>query len=551
MKLTIPECNAALAALYRRIEKHVRLAFFCALAAGFLTHLYMFANKLPNHDDIICLFFNDATVTSGRWSLPVLSAFSSNFSLPWVNGAIGVFALACLAAGMVKLLDIRKPVEVALTAWILVSFPSVGNAFGFMFTADAYLLAFLLATIAALLADGPGLRFFIAVPVLVFSAATYQATICFFVALLTVRALQLLLSGALTDREILKKLTGYVAAAVAAALLYVLSAKAALAITGQQMENYTGLDEMGKLSLVAVPGMFYHAYQEFFEFALITSGRHAGVLMSIAHLVIGLAIAALAAILAFRGACKTRLQKILSALTTLLLPVLLNSARLLGAPRVHSIMMYGVAMAYVLLIVLIDLYGAKWGGDGAAEDADRKAEAGEKEGSPVSAENRRHAFGPALISWIAVAAVAFSAAGWGVYTNQCYLKLQLKYENAYALVNRVVDRVEQDENYAAGMPVAIIGEANAGSYAHSKDGNFGSLGADEGFGGPDEFGLVYDDRHFKDFAKWYLGVKFETADAQLLETLAADPRVLAMPFYPYAGSVQPVDGVLVVRMGGA
>ncbi len=551
MKPTIPECNAALAALYGRIEKHVRLAFFCALAAGFLTHLYMFTNKLPNHDDIICLFFNDATVTSGRWSLPVLSAFSSNFSLPWVNGVIGVFALACLAAGVVKLLGIKKPVEIALVAWILVSFPSVGNAFGFMFTADAYLLAFMIATIAALLADGPGLRWLAAVPLLVFSAATYQATICFFVALLAVRALQLLLSGAVTDREILNKLLRYVAAAVAAALLYVLSAKAALAITGQQMENYTGLDEMGKLSLSAVPGMFYNAYREFFEFALVTSGRHAGVLMSVAHLIIGLAIAALAAILIFRGACKTRLQRILAALTALLLPVLLNSARLLGAPRVHAIMMYGVVMAYVLLIVLTDLYGAQGSENGAGGEAGGKAGADENEGGPApAAKSPARMLGPALASWVAVIAVAFSAACWGVYTNQCYLKLQLKYENTYALVNRVVDRVEQDEHYGAGMPVAFIGEANAGSYAHSKDGNLGSLGADEGFGGPDEFGFVYDDRHFKDFAKWYLGVKFETADAQLLKKLAADPRVLAMPFYPYDGSVQPVDGVLVVRLGG-
>lgn len=499
----------------------MRLAFLSAVILGFLVHMYMFTNKLPNHDDIICLFYNDATVTSGRWFLSILIALSSNFSLPWVNGVISIAALGLTCAVLVKLFSIRKPLEIILCSFSLVAFPSVTNAFGFMFTADGYMIGFFMAALAAYLVDKRRWGFLPATVLLMLAAATYQATLCLFVAIVAVRGMQILLLKELDDRAVFCRLISYVGTAIAAVILYVISSKIALAVTGLEMEAYVGLDEMGKLSLLEIPRMFLDAYQGFFAFVFRTSGVHLGLWLSITHLIMGLVIVFLILYISICRGLRTKAQRILLILVALALPMLLNSASFFGTSHVHAIMMYGIVMIYWLIIVLYDA---------ATEHAD---------GSEILR----------ISGWIAAIAVFLASSGWGVYANQCYLKLQLKYENSYALTNRIVNRIESFEDYVPGMPVAFIGEPSKGNYKQAKDGNLGSLGDDEGFGGASEYSFIYDDRHMKDFIKWYVGVKFDLLDEGALKNISMDERVEAMPCYPDQDSVQIIDGVLVVKAG--
>jgi len=142
-----------------------------------------------------------------------------------------------------------------------------------------------------------------------------------------------------------------------------------------------------------------------------------------------------------------------------------------------------------------------------------------------------------------------SSFGWAVYANQCYLKLHLKYENSYALCNRIVARIENSGLYTPERKVAFVGEPSLGNYPQAKDGHLGSLGSDEGFGGPSEYSFIYDDRHFKDYIRWYVGVDYPLLDAEALKQLESDPRVQEMPSYPENGSIDLIDDVIVVKAG--
>ena len=73
--------------------RHVILG---SLLMGLLAYGYMFANKIPNHDDITALFSKGTTYASGRWGLRLLSLIFPDASMPWLNG---ILSLALLAFG--------------------------------------------------------------------------------------------------------------------------------------------------------------------------------------------------------------------------------------------------------------------------------------------------------------------------------------------------------------------------------------------------------------------------------------------------------------------
>ena len=56
-----------------------------SLIAGLLSYIFIFTNKLPNHDDAFMMFNKGIGLESGRWGLSILSMifpdFSGDFSL--------------------------------------------------------------------------------------------------------------------------------------------------------------------------------------------------------------------------------------------------------------------------------------------------------------------------------------------------------------------------------------------------------------------------------------------------------------------------------------
>ena len=53
----------------------------------------------------------------------------------------------------------------------------------------------------------------------------------------------------------------------------------------------------------------------------------------------------------------------------------------------------------------------------------------------------------------------------------------------------------------------------------------------------------------ENFIRFYLGLDLPFAPESAVEALEDDARVLAMAEYPYDGSVQKIDDMIVVRLG--
>ena len=531
MKSVIPDVQTTLSHLWARISKNMRVAFFSAFIMGLLVHLYMLTNKFPNHDEILLTFQNTDLETSGRWFLGVLGVFSSSFSLPWINGLISITAISVSSALIVSFFRFEKPLQAFLVSFALVSFPVVGNTFAFMYTADGYFLGFMLAVIGVYMLDRSRFGFLLSAVLFTLSLGTYQAYICFAIALMAMKVIAILLAGSATNRALISILLRYVASLVISAVLYLLISKGILWLTNQQMTDYIGLREMDQLQLANLPRRLYLTYYQFFNYLLVKSGQNSSVWLSVAHLICGIVTAFGLIRLLVKGPKRTRLQTALLVIMLGLIPLWFNIIYLTNAAYVHDMMVYGICCLYILAVLTWSL------SDTLLPDEQKTA----------ILKVKRQSLN-ALISWCALITVLFSSLSWSVYTNQEYFVLQTKYENLYALCERIVNRIETDPLYKVGMPVAVLGTPDE-NYPATKSDEYKTLGFAVGFGADYDYEYLRSDLHFKEFVRIYLGVSFAHLDSTKIVALKDTAAFKQMPSFPYAGCIAMIDGTLVVKMG--
>ena len=141
----------ALFAKWWNIIKKKEYAFpFCAaMIAGLLTHMYLFVNKFPNADAMTSFYFDQNMVTSGRWFLTVVCGISSYYDLNWVIGILSVLYLAVAAVFLSEFFEVKTLSVRVCIGTLLVTFPALTATFAYLYTADGYMLAFLLSVLAA------------------------------------------------------------------------------------------------------------------------------------------------------------------------------------------------------------------------------------------------------------------------------------------------------------------------------------------------------------------------------------------------------------------
>ena len=124
-----------------------------SLIVGFLAHMFTFANKLVNHDELSALFKKGATTVSGRWGLELLSHVLPNYSMPWLYGVMSIVLITVAVCFIIHMFGIKNKVLQAVTAGLVISFPSLTGTFSYMFTSSSYAVSFLLAVLAAFFAS--------------------------------------------------------------------------------------------------------------------------------------------------------------------------------------------------------------------------------------------------------------------------------------------------------------------------------------------------------------------------------------------------------------
>ncbi len=446
---TLESPGECLERLSARVPGYIRLTFLSAVVLGLAAHLYMFANKFTNHDDLNQMFYADYGAASGRWLLPPVLRLDGNLSIPWLIGLLSILLLAGTACVTVSLLRIRQPLGCFAASALMVTFPTVTATFGYMFSADAYFLSLLLAAVAG----------------------------------------------------------------------YMLSVRLTTRNTG--LTDYEGISSMGKLSLAELPRLVLRSYRKYVDFFLRNDWScHFG-FMKYAFILAGLATVILAVLLLRRrrlGGARTALAVALAAVYPLagaLIYVMVPGG------FVHIHMLYGLVYILLAPLALADF---------AAQDG--KWEAG----------------GAALrsaASWVILLTMALTSYSYVVTANNAYLKADLGMRQCEAYSNRLLERVETCDGYKAGMDVVLVG-----SDVREEALNPTPEASTAWLVGIFDMGNLRTYFTYRKFLRYYLGFTgpVYTGESEIARTLAETEQVRTMPLYPEAGSVQVIDGMVVVKL---
>lgn len=479
-----------------------RLPFLSALIAGLAAHGYAFGNKLLNHDEIESLFGKGATVTSGRWGLELVKVLFPDWSMPWIYGLISLTLIALAACLMLKILDIRTPAMRILLPALVVSFPSLTGNFCFMFTSSAYAWSFFLAVLAVyLFRDGEIKRGLISVPLLMLALGIYQAYISVAACMFLLLMLRDALDGEKSAAEIIRFGVKALAMMLLAVAIYYGVTQLVFRITGSEFNDYVTENVNGAVSLPRRVRMAYDAFLYIFTFRnfYLISSEFSRYL----HIALGILTVLACAYIAMRG--RKPLHALFAAFLLALLPLSICCMFLIMSQEsIHTLVMYSFVSVYLLM--------------------------------GLAAERVSRASAPALLA-LPLAVIMMANV---YFANMCYLKLTLQYENARAFYTVLAARVESEPGFDENCTLALVGKQD--NLLHS----FPELDTELFMGVNRDLVNIYSRENL---IRYYLGFDLPFADAETAENLENDPRVAAMAEYPYDGSIQRIDDMLVVKLG--
>lgn len=500
-----------------KITKQDYQTFLAAVIAGLLTHMRVFVQDIPNHDGMDSLFFDQNMITSGRWFLRVACGISSDYTLPWLIGILCVLYLAVTAVVLQRFFHVRHTYTAIAIAALLVVYPTLTSNFAYIFTADGYMLALLLAVLAVYFVEKSKFGFLFGAIALGFSMGIYQAYISFTMILAVYAVCRIWFFG--TEWKEKWSVTGrYIAMGMLGAVIYYGMLQILLKLQQTSLSGYQGIGEGNAKPLLET---IVSIYKDFIVHTIKGNIMMQKGMLTVAMLVLAALAAVVLGISLWRaGSLRVIWTYVCAAIAVVILPVCFNVI-LVISPDVtyHSLMRYQWVLIPMIAVVLIDRLGS----------------------SALAVSKQSKAY--ACVSWAGIAAACIVVCSYAVICNIGYFNLEKKYEKTYAYCLRLLDRMEQTEGYYHGMPVVMIGVVGD-HYLPSTDLTDGVTDSLIGIEGDY---LFYTAQNYKNFMEYYFGVKIELVDLEEVPAYISTPEYIELEVFPKQNSMKVVDGVLYIR----
>lgn len=501
--------------LVRRIDSRYWLAFGAAFVLGLITHIYMFVNKLPNGDDLESMYRNYDMTSSGRWFDQIAMSLSSWYSIPWTTGLVALFFLALSTALLCSLFAYKRKSSVLITAALMATFPVLASQFSYLFYADLYMIAMCLSIWAIWLAKRHWWGIVPGVLALACAMGCYQAYIGFAVVVCMLSLIAEVVRNEQKTSAILLLAVRYLVTGALGVALYFGILHGALAVLGETLTDYQGINEMGQLPaggiLAMLPGVYrdfwaYFFQGTYFQVPAFFRGLYALVLAVGALLLVYGVIK--------RGAWKRPQIVVLLAMAAAL-PIGYNLIYFM-APQayLHCLMQPQYTLFLIMPVIFFE----------------------------CAFDGQKPSFLSEGSSWILLLASCLIAYQFYLLCNVCYLNLDLRYEITYATELRILDRIEQLDGYETDTPVAFIGAFPNKNMNMYPDGTADATWGLTGVRG----NLVHHEKNYRGFYLNYLGKRMNVLSEDACRAYYDEART--MPYWPENGSVAMVDGVVIVHI---
>lgn len=494
------------------IKKEWKIAFIATWIFGLLAHAYRFFNFLPTWDSMYNFTGVGSTYTLGRWFLPYVGLVSSAFDLPWVNGALSLLYIGLVMVMLVEMFQIKNRGMIVLCAAMFASFPTVVSTFSYMFTADCYMLAFLLATLSIFLTwrvKKWGMT--LGIVALAFAMGIYQAYSTCAIMMVLVYIIYQFAIEKMSLIEAVKKDLKYLGTLVGGLVLYMVILKATLWYYDMDLAGYQGIGDLGMMSfagykIALIKTMSRFKYMMGLEYGIIKRPY------TIINIVILFMIVALLVYFVFKNHVFRKVPSLIALIVaTLLLPIGAYMVFFISpSVEYYTLMEMGLCFIYFLLLVLLNQ--VEW-----------------------------TANLPKILRGVGTVAICALAYYNTLNSNIAYYNMNLSYHKSYAVAGNILDRIEDtDEFGTVTNKVAIIG-----TYDCPAENLLSMVPYIMGVSDDSFLDTPY---HYQNFWNYCFGVQVEVAEYGEWTAIMDTEEYKNMPIYPAKGSVQCINDTIVVRL---
>ena len=501
--------------LKKNIQPQWKICFISAIIVGFIAHFYKITNWLPNWDSLVFRYDAQNMVSMGRWFLPVASAPSSFYDLPWLTGLLAILFHALGAVCICHMFGVRKKITAALIGACVLSFPTVTSVMLYGYVADSYSLSFLFACLAAVFLVKEKPNYIVSVGLIVLSVGIYQAYISVTIILLLCHLIYEALKANTKFKTLLFKGVKYLLTGIIGMALYYLVLVVILKVTKSEHIEYQGFDTAASMSGFDIPGSLYAIKESFLNYFFDFSNS-----VSVFS-VLNILICLLAIVLYLSDIIKRKLKltNILAIFVcTILLPFGACALCFVNSQvDFHNLMKMGFFCFYLLFILQY-------------ENAEFKS---------IKLN--------VLKKWGILVITLLLIINQIVIANVSYHKINIAYEKSFGTLIRIADRIEQTEGTDECNKIAVLGSLED-SAAYSANLPPDLTGTTDGYilRADDE---IVDQSVLCSALNDYCGKDYNFVSGSEKEKLALKAKENDLNNWPNKNSICVIDDVIVIKLG--
>ena len=500
---------------YKHITRFDIVVFLCSFVFSLLTHMYMFTNITLNHDNVDGLFSDCAFgLSSGRWLLHLITEITGDFSSPWFDGIIGAIFLSLGVVFILKFFNVKRYLPALLAAFALVSFPTIACTYSYMFNSAQDLFALFMAALGAYLIRTNKLLPMLAGSLLItLGMGCYQAYFCLAALLLVIAVV----SDAVTNRyekasALVLNAFKYVGLLALSMAMYFVILKLLLAVTGTELVAYSGMDNMGVVSVSQMLDRVREAYINCRDYYLNEFGIYNDIFTPLAFIAFAVSLVAIVVLTVKNKVYKRPLPLLVILAMIAIFPLATFLCFLMtDKSGVHQLMFYPAVIPLILPCVYMDKI-------------------------TLTGKKLRDSVLTAL-TVVLIAVQALIGYEFAFVTNRAYTYMNLTYENVYAYYTKLTAKIEMTEGYTKETPVALIGYTTSNIAVPNT--NLTGIYTDN-------FAFNLWSRNI--FLHYYLASPIYVPSQAEIAEIQASEQFINMPCYPADGSIQKINNIIAVKL---
>lgn len=492
------------------IKDEWKLAVIATWIGGLLAHAYRFFNFLPTGDTMHSFFGTGATYRSGRWFLDWASRVSTHYELTWVNAALSLMYVSIAAVMVIELLEIKDKMSIILVAVLIVTFPTVTSTFAYMFTADGYMMAFMLAVVGIYLTEKLKWGLIPGMLCVCLSMSAYQAYLSVSLVLVAIICIKRILLDGMTFVQAFQAEYKQAITLVGGAVLNKVLTNVINAHIGMALTSYQGINDVHMLTIEDNLKAISTSWDGFKLFFLIGEWADASLYSRLNQLTFILLLAFTVYFVIKKQVYKRPFALCCVIVAYLCMPMLVYVIRFVSVKVVyHALMVMSLSLIYVFVVLLIEYF-----------DETSRLERTFK-----------------LITVIVLCGICYVNI---LSANYSYYQMNLSYEKSYAIALDVLSRVEGLATFDGTQKIAICGNYDASTAIIVQE-------------TPEMVGVSNDtvlasQEHYLAMWEYCMGRVYTGASPEETDEVQMTEIYNAMNTYPYAGCVEMIDDVVVVKL---